>query len=81
MHNIKLVNIQEGLLMTLKEKILFITSQGYTQQKLGEETGIAQSSISRILLEKQQSIQYEKGEALNKLYKTLSAQPASETTN
>ncbi|RKG47335.1 helix-turn-helix domain-containing protein [Acinetobacter cumulans] len=61
--------------MTLKEKILFLTSQGYTQQKIGEETGISQSSISRILMGAQQSVQYEKGEALNALYQKLGNPP------
>lgn len=36
--------------MTLKEKILFLTStRGFTQQQVSEETGIEQSSVSRIL--------------------------------
>lgn len=36
--------------MTLKEKILFLTvTRGYTQQEVSDETGIEQSSVSRIL--------------------------------
>lgn len=61
--------------MTLKEKILFAASRGYTQQKIEEDTGIAQSSISRILTGVQQSVQYEKGEALDTLYQKLKLQP------
>lgn len=57
--------------MTLKEKILFMISRGYTQQKIGEKTGISQSSISRISMGIQQSLQYEKGEALNNLYQEV----------
>lgn len=64
--------------MTLKEKILFLTSRGYTQQKIEEETGIAQSSISRILMGVQQSVQYEKGEALNTLYRKFDTRSSHE---
>lgn len=53
--------------MNLKEKIQFLESQGYTQQKIDEETGINQSSVSRILNETQQSVRYEKGVALDLL--------------
>ena len=53
--------------MNLKEKIQFLESQGYTQQKINEETGINQSSVSRILNEAQQSVRYEKGVALDLL--------------
>lgn len=58
--------------MTLKEKILFLRSNGYTQQKISEETGINQSSVSRILKETQQSVQYEKGKALDLLIEKIS---------
>lgn len=58
--------------MTLKEKILFLRSNGYTQQKISEETGINQSSVSRILKETQQSVQYEKGRALDLLIEKIS---------
>lgn len=51
--------------MTLKEKIEFLHSKGYTQQKIGNETGIGQSSISRILRGEQQSVGYEKGRNLD----------------
>lgn len=53
--------------MTLKEKIQLLHSKGYTQQKISLETGITQSSVSRILKETQQSVQYEKGRALDLL--------------
>ncbi|WP_445344791.1 helix-turn-helix domain-containing protein [Acinetobacter bohemicus] len=58
--------------MTLKEKILFLRSNGYTQQKISEETGINQSSVSRIIKETQQSVQYEKGKALDLLIEKIS---------
>ncbi len=58
--------------MTLKEKILFLRSNGYTQQKISEETSITQSSVSRILKETQQSVQYEKGKALDLLIEKIS---------
>lgn len=58
--------------MTLKEKILFLRSNGYTQQKISQETGINQSSVSRILKETQQSVQYEKGKALDLLIEKIS---------
>ncbi|WP_149943664.1 MarR family transcriptional regulator [Acinetobacter pittii] len=52
--------------MTLKEKILFLTStRGFTQQQVSEETGIEQSSVSRILNNTQKNIGYEKGVALD----------------
>lgn len=60
--------------MTLKEKILFLRSNGYTQQKISEETSITQSSVSRILKETQQSVQYEKGKALDLLIEKISKQ-------
>ncbi len=60
--------------MTLKEKIQFLHSKGYSQQKISEETGIAQSSVSRILKETQQSVQYEKGKALDSLIEKLKNQ-------
>lgn len=63
--------------MTLKEKILFLRSNGYTQQKISEETTITQSSVSRILKETQQSVQYEKGKALDLLIEKISKQPIS----
>ncbi len=53
--------------MTLKEKIIFLLSRGYTQQKIGDETGIEQSSVSRILRETQQSVSYQKGCSLDAL--------------
>jgi len=61
--------------MTLKEKIQFLHSKGYSQQKISKETGIAQSSISRILKETQQSVHYEKGKALDGLIDQLKSQP------
>lgn len=53
--------------MTLEEKIEFLHSKGYTQQKISETTGIVQSSISRILNGEQQSVGYEKGKKLDAL--------------
>ncbi|WP_334420886.1 transcriptional regulator [Acinetobacter soli] len=53
--------------MTLREKILFLTNLGYTQQKIEEKTKIEQSSISRILNNVQKSVRYEKGLALDLL--------------
>lgn len=53
--------------MTLREKILFLTNLGYTQQKIEEKTKIEQSSISRILNSVQKSVRYEKGLALDLL--------------
>lgn len=63
--------------MTLKEKILFLRSNGYTQQKISEETRITQSSVSRILKETQQSVQYEKGKALDSLIEKISKKALS----
>lgn len=62
--------------MTLKEKIQLLHSRGYTQQKISEETGITQSSVSRILKDTQQSVQYEKGRALDLLIEKIHAQPS-----
>ncbi|MFM7812000.1 MAG: transcriptional regulator [Acinetobacter junii] len=53
--------------MTLKEKINFLIVRGYTQQKIDDETGIEQSSVSRILNETQKSVSYEKGRSLDEL--------------
>lgn len=52
--------------MTLKEKILFLTiTRGFTQQQVSDETGIEQSSVSRILNDTQKNIGYVKGVALD----------------
>ena len=64
--------------MTLKEKIQFLHAHGYTQQKISDETGINQSSVSRILKDTQQSVQYEKGKALDLVMEKLSAQPLAQ---
>ena len=64
--------------MTLKEKIQFLHEHGYTQQKISDETGINQSSVSRILKDTQQSVQYEKGKALDLVIEKLSAQPLAQ---
>ncbi|QOW46029.1 MULTISPECIES: transcriptional regulator [Acinetobacter] len=58
--------------MTLKEKILFLKSKGYTQQTIQLKTGIKQSSVSRILSSIQKSVQYEKGAALDALVNEIS---------
>lgn len=59
--------------MTLKEKIQLLHSKGYTQQKISIETGITQSSVSRILKDTQMSVQYEKGVALDLLVQKISS--------
>ena len=64
--------------MTLKEKIQLLHAHGYTQQKISDETGINQSSVSRILKDTQQSVQYEKGKALDLVIEKLSAQPLAQ---
>lgn len=66
--------------MTLKEKILFLKSKGCTQQTIHLKTGINQSSVSRILNSIQQSVQYEKGVALDTLVNEL-LNPNSEMKN
>ena len=72
MHKIRISHAVRILTMTLKEKILFLKSKGYTQQAIYLETGIAQSSVSRILDSIQQSVQYEKGAALDALVNKIS---------
>lgn len=57
--------------MTLKEKIQLLHSKGWTQQKIDQATGITQSSVSRILKGTQQSVQYEKGKALDLLVEKI----------
>ena len=52
--------------------------RSYTQQKISDETGINQSSVSRILKDTQQSVQYEKGKALDMAIEKLSAQPLAQ---
>lgn len=64
--------------MTLKEKIQFLHEHGYTQQKISAETGINQSSVSRILKDTQQSVQYEKGKALDMVIEKLSEQSVAQ---
>ena len=49
--------------------MLFLINLGLTQQKIGEDTGIEQSSVSRILNGSQKSINYEKGLALDDFIK------------
>ena len=63
--------------MTLKEKIQLLHSKGWTQQKIDQATGITQSSVSRILKGTQQSVQYEKGKALDSLVAEMSTEPSS----
>ncbi len=54
--------------MTLKEKISFLLiDRGYTQQKIEDETGIEQSSVSRILNDSQKGVSYQKGCSLDVL--------------
>ncbi|NAR50138.1 transcriptional regulator [Acinetobacter haemolyticus] len=59
--------------MTLKEKISFLLDHGYTQQKIEDETGIEQSSVSRILSETQKSVSYDKGCSLDELVARVKA--------
>ncbi|ADI90385.1 MULTISPECIES: MarR family transcriptional regulator [Acinetobacter] len=64
--------------MTLKEKILFLTNtRGFTQQQVSEETGIEQSSVSRILNDTQKNIGYVKGVALDAFVNREKAKLAS----
>lgn len=65
MHKNKIIQPIWNNQMTLKEKINYLLSRGYTQQKIGDETGIEQSSVSRILNETQKSVSYQKGCALD----------------
>ncbi|ENX36311.1 hypothetical protein F889_00473 [Acinetobacter colistiniresistens] len=60
--------------MNLQEKISFLITSGYTQQYIGEKSGIGQSSVSRILRGLQQSVNYERGVALDKLVEIAQVQ-------
>ena len=53
--------------MTLKEKILFLRSQGLSQSEISNRTGIAQSSVSKIENDEQFDVSYSKGAALDRL--------------
>lgn len=55
--------------MTLREKIQFLRQRGYTQTQIQENTGIIQSSISRIENGAQHEVHYAKGAALDALIK------------
>lgn len=53
--------------MNLKEKILFLRSQGFSQSEISSRTGIAQSSVSKIENGEQFDVSYSKGVALDRL--------------
>ena len=53
--------------MNLKEKILFLRSQGLSQTEISNRTGIAQSSVSKIENDEQLDVSYSKGAALDRL--------------
>lgn len=53
--------------MNLKEKILFLRSQGLSQSEISNRTGIAQSSVSKIENDEQLDVSYSKGAALDRL--------------
>jgi len=53
--------------MNLKEKILFLRSQGLSQSEISNRTGIAQSSVSKIENDEQLDVSYSKGTALDRL--------------
>ncbi|WP_425878115.1 helix-turn-helix domain-containing protein [Acinetobacter sp. TWP2-2-3] len=53
--------------MNLKEKILFLRSQGLSQSEISNRTGIAQSSVSKIENDEQFDVSYSKGAALDRL--------------
>lgn len=53
--------------MNIKDKILFLRSNGLTQVEIHLRTGIAQSSVSKIENNDQSSVSYSKGVALDGL--------------
>ena len=53
--------------MNLKEKILFLRSQGLSQSEISNRTGIAKSSVSKIENDEQLDVSYSKGAALDRL--------------
>lgn len=62
--------------MTIKEKILYLLSKGYSQIAISEKTNIPQSSISKILNEQQDDVLYSKGVLLDALVKSEQKQAA-----
>jgi len=62
--------------MTIKEKILYLLSVGYSQIAISEKTNIPQSSISKILNEQQDDVLYSKGVLLDALVKSEQKQAA-----
>lgn len=62
--------------MTIKEKILYLLSVGYSQTAISEKTNIPQSSISKILNEQQDDVLYSKGVLLDALVKSEQKQAA-----
>lgn len=63
--------------MTLKEILFLTNTRGFTQQQVSEETGIEQSSVSRILNDTQKNIGYVKGVALDAFVNREKAKLAS----
>lgn len=62
--------------MTIKEKIIYLLSVGYSQIAISEKTNIPQSSISKILNEQQDDVLYSKGVLLDALVKSEQKQAA-----
>lgn len=54
--------------LTLKQMIVDLVDHGMTQAEIELDSDIAQSSISKILAEKQFSVFHEKADALRKLH-------------
>ena len=52
---------------TIKDKITFLLSLGYSQTSISEKTDIPQSSISKILNGQQEDVLYSKGILLDAL--------------
>ncbi|WP_312056887.1 helix-turn-helix domain-containing protein [Acinetobacter courvalinii] len=57
--------------MTVQEKILFLRGRGFTQSQIYRDTGISQSSVSKIENGEQQDISYTKGISLDELVKKV----------
>lgn len=54
--------------LTLKQMIVELENCGLTQKKIGEVTGIAQGSISKLKNDQQASVFHHKAEALCAMY-------------
>lgn len=53
--------------MTIQEKILYLRGLGWTQAQIQTQTGIPQSTVSKIENGEQQDISYSKGVTLDQL--------------